>query len=245
MVIYYYHTKTGGYKLKQKLFFFSIVLNLIGILAAGFLSLKLGYFQEDKKAIEYDMNPFYVERVSHFNAVDIPKNSIVFIGDSLTQRGLWNEFFPNKKIVNRGINSDTTEGVINRINPIIQSKPSQVFIMIGVNDLFYKKNIKQIESNYQELLSEFKQKSPETKVYIQSLLPVNDQLFGESVRNKDINNLNKSLKELSSEYGYEYIDVNSRLKVGGQLPKDITLGGVHLTGEGYLIWKEALEKYLK
>ena len=50
-------------------------------------------------------------RISLFEEFN-PKPDIVFLGDSLTELGLWNEFFPTVKLANRGVGGDTTKDVL-------------------------------------------------------------------------------------------------------------------------------------
>ena len=52
------------------------------------------------------------------------KPDVVMIGDSLTDGAEWREIFPDQKIVNRGIDSDTTDGVLARLDEIVSIKPS-------------------------------------------------------------------------------------------------------------------------
>ena len=66
----------------------------------------------------YRDNPYYIERTTLFKQLSIPKESIVFLGDSITQRSEWSELFHNKQIVNRGVADDTTEGVLHRLKAL-------------------------------------------------------------------------------------------------------------------------------
>jgi hypothetical protein len=70
---------------------------------------------------------------------NVPKQSVIFIGDSITQ-GLAVTAVINPS-VNYGIGSDTTVGVLNRL-PVYKSieKASTVVIAIGVNDMEYRSN---------------------------------------------------------------------------------------------------------
>jgi lysophospholipase L1-like esterase len=53
------------------------------------------------------------------------------------------------------------------------------------------------------------------------------------------------LQELATEFNYQYIDVFSHLADSeNQLDVKYTTDGVHLNGKAYLIWKQAVEKYV-
>ena len=60
---------------------------------------------------------------------------IVFLGDSITHEGSWEEYFLECQTVNRGINGDTVQGVIDRLPDVLALEPKKLFLMIGVNDL--------------------------------------------------------------------------------------------------------------
>ncbi|WP_342439346.1 GDSL-type esterase/lipase family protein [Paenibacillus sp. FSL L8-0436] len=198
----------------------------------------------EDKALKYSDNPYYIERENIYESTILPQNKTIFLGDSITNRGLWDEWFPNSGTINRGINSDTTEGIKSRLNSVIEAKPSKVFIMAGINDLYEKRSIKKIVSNYSEIMKSFKTSSPDTKVYIQSVLPVNNEMYGDAIHNTDVVSLNTKLKETASKFGYEYVDVYSELSEQNQLLKTLTIEGIHLNGEGYKLWRKVLEKYL-
>jgi hypothetical protein len=103
---------------------------------------------------------------------------------------------------------------------------------------------------YKQLVSKIKSGSPKTKLYIQSLLPVNDEFTRfPKVHNKTqiILDINKGLKLLAKEKGYIYVDVYSHLTAPGtqSLDKKYTNDGLHLLGPGYLVWKGLLKPYVK
>lgn len=244
----------GGWEILRKttrvIFIISLAVNLLGILIAGFIFYKVGGVSYVSAKLDdthvYDENPYYVERTELFNGVGVKENSTIFIGDSITQRGLWDELLPNSNIINRGINSDTTEGVKNRLNEIVDSNPERVFLMIGVNDLYAGLPLNETISNYEEILKQIKTGTPDTEVYVQSVLPLNYEMYsaGDKIKNETIQELNKSLKYLSEEHGYTYVNLYSLFETEGQLNKQYSYDGIHLNGEGYNVWGETIKRYV-
>jgi lysophospholipase L1-like esterase len=57
------------------------------------------------------------------------------LGDSLTEWGNWHELVPEHRIINRGIAGDTSSGVLDRLQEVIERRPKVVFVMIGTNDI--------------------------------------------------------------------------------------------------------------
>ena len=186
---------------------------------------------------------YYLDRRSLFEVVPKNQNDIVFLGDSLTNRCEWSELFQNPNIKNRGINGDNTYGLLYRLEQITRPRPRKIFIMIGINDLIPREDLEKINYKYSLILKTIKQSTPDTQVYIQSVLPVNNRLK-QVVDNKDVIALNDRLKKLAKEFKYEYIDLYSAFVTDNQLTEKYTYDGIHLNGDGYLVWKDAISKYV-
>jgi len=149
----------------------------------------------------------------------------------------------NDRIKNRGICGDTTEGVLNRIDNIIEHQPKKLFILIGINDLNQGIQVFDIVENYHLILRKVKESLPNTQVFIQSVLPVNYQKFQRNGVNDKVVELNVRLRELTKEFSYQYIDLFSAfLDINKELNSQYTIDGVHLNGQGYLLWKKIIEK---
>lgn len=230
----------------------SLGINIISILGGLFMFFKIDGVSNvsskiNKTELLYNENPYYIERTDLFSGIKLTENNTIFIGDSITQKGLWNELFKNENVINRGVNSDTTEGVKNRLTDVISSKPKRIFLMIGINDLYAGKTKQEISSNYEDILNQFKKRIPNTKVYIQSILPLNYNMFfaHDKIKNEYIKEVNANISKLAKKFGYEYIDVYSKVIKNGQLEKDLSHDGIHLSGKGYNVWKETIIKYIK
>ncbi len=93
-------------------------------------------------------------------------------------------------------------------------------------------------------------KSPDSQIYLQSVLPINEKLYnffykGAKATNDDIIKLNKHLKELASEPGVQYIDLSSFfIDNKYQLDKQFSSDGLHLNGKAYQLWKSLVEKFV-
>jgi len=208
-----------------------------------YLIRKLAFLQpfQLRVAAMYD-TPFYQDKKSHFETLPKSEAEIIFLGDSLTDLCEWSEFFRNNRIKNRGICGDTTDGILNRITNIVDSQPQKIFIMISINDLNQGRDVESIFGNYKQILEVFKNQIPATEIYIQSVLPVTKR-FNEAEINEKIVQLNAKLKDLAKEFSVQYIDLFSCfLDKNNQLDARYTLDGVHLNGEGYLLWKQVIEK---
>jgi lysophospholipase L1-like esterase len=82
-------------------------------------------------------------------------------------------------------------------------------------------------------------KSPETKIYVQTVLPTRREYLKE-----DVLSVNKIIKKNEAKGYYNVIDLYSQfVDSNGDLIKELTVDGVHLSDKGYQKWVE-IEKSL-
>lgn len=207
----------------------------------------MAYDRQAEELAEWNraMKAYYYHKKEHFEKLPNTKDEILFLGDSITDNAEWVELFGNNaRIKNRGIGGDDTKGVLERLGEITESKPDKVFIMIGTNDLAYGVSKEQVVENYREILQAILDDSPETKIYVQSILPV-DEALHYTRPNTDIDFINKQLEKMSEDLGLVYIDLASDFKKDGKLNPQYSIDGLHLNGEGYEIWKEKIDHYVE
>lgn len=195
-------------------------------------------------------NVYYQGRMELFENLPLPKKSIVFLGNSITERGMWHELIPGKVIMNRGIGGDNTFGVRARLSPIVESQPQKIFLLIGINDIGRGLPIEVIISNYRKIVEQIKKGSPKTTLYIQSVLPMNDDILKAAyLKNKGhlIVQLNQEIKKLASEYRLTYINLHEVFSTEeGKLKPELTMDGIHIRPAAYVLWVNYLKdkKYL-
>ena len=80
---------------------------------------------------------YYTTKRNVEELVPVTRRNIVMLGNSLTERGFWSEYFPDKRVLNRGIGGDRIVGMLARLDPIVGGQPRAIFIMAGVNDLVF------------------------------------------------------------------------------------------------------------
>jgi lysophospholipase L1-like esterase len=182
----------------------------------------------------------HAQKVSFFGKYPVKPGDIVFLGDSITDGARWNELFPGLPVKNRGINADTTSDVLERLDEIVTGQPAAVFILIGTNDLpwYVHHSDEKILSTYEAILQRFKSATPETQVFVQSILPRHKRY---SAR---IRSLNPRLAGLAERYGYTFIDLFPHFADNGSLRADFTNDHLHLLAPGYAAWVEVLEPYV-
>ena len=217
------------------------IILLCALLAAATTSV-----QAQRDTLPFD-NEYYHSRRAFSEITPVTKSDIVMLGNSLTERGLWGEYFRGIRVMNRGIGGDCISGMINRLPSILQGKPKAVFIMGGINDLLFSKiSYEKLLKQYERLLDIIASESPHTKIYIQSLLPVNEsyneKMFGG--QNERIIRYNALLREMAGRRGLTFIDIWSDMQQNGELPAERTVDGIHLSGAGYIVWIKAIRRYI-
>ncbi len=191
---------------------------------------------------------FYVQRASLFSKLTITPKDIVFIGNSITNSAEWNELFPQKRVKNRGISGDTSEGVYDRLDPVVKGKPAKIFILIGINDISRGIEVETIVQNMKQIVEKIQTESPKTKIYIQSILPVNPDfgMFKGHEKPQLIKEINQQYQNIAKEYNVNYINLYPHFLEEGtdRMNKKYTNNGLHLLGEGYLLWSKIIKPYL-
>ncbi|QRX64724.1 sialate O-acetylesterase [Dysgonomonadaceae bacterium zrk40] len=193
---------------------------------------------------------FYHQRASLFERLPITGTDILFVGNSITNGGEWAELFDNPRIKNRGISGDICEGVYDRLEPLLEGKPDKIFLLIGINDLARGNSPDSIIVQTGRITDRIRRKSPGTKIYLQSILPVNEcygMFEGHTRHRQIIAPLNKRLKEMAETKSITFIDLYSHFVNPGSDRLDTLYSndGLHLMGEGYLKWAEIVKPYLE
>lgn len=193
----------------------------------------------------------YPLKVAQFQSYPNAASDIIFLGNSITAGVDWNELLQNPRVRNRGISGDITFGVLERLHEVTEGHPAKVFILIGINDVSRNIPDSVILRNYQTMITRIKNESPGTKIYFQTLLPVNNEFSQfKNHYNKDehIHYINRELKKLAAREKITLIDLYPHFLDGeNKLNKAYTVDGLHLNAGGYRVWKEILQKgaYLK
>ena len=198
----------------------------------------------------FAQNEYNYQKRSLFEQLPIRGNDIVFLGNSITDGCEWAELFNNRHIKNRGISGDRSSWMLDRLDPIVGGQPRKLFLLIGTNDLAAGTPAAEVVANVRKIVERFQSESPRTKLYVQSVFPVNDSFKKYAAKHgrhdADIVAVNKGLQALCAEKGIVYIDLWTLLAdKNGKLRADLTNDGLHLTGEGYVVWRDAIKQHVK
>ncbi len=215
-----------------------------------FLLSPLSLMAQNVKVDSNYANSHYLQRMEFFSKMPHHKHEIVFLGNSITEHGEWQELIPDKPVLNRGIGGDNTFGVLARLEDIVRAKPKTIFLLIGINDLARKLPYGVIINNYKRIIQKIRTGSPKTRLLIQSVLPLNPEMTKAPYlqgRNPMQQELNRQIRVLADSAKIEYIDLHPLFaNENGELKKELSIDGIHLKASAYVQWVNFLKekKYL-
>lgn len=193
---------------------------------------------------------YYKRFLQFMDEPAITSKDIVMLGNSLTEGGGdWGKRLGKKNVVNRGIIGDEVMGIYDRLHQLLPGHPAKLFLLAGVNDISHDLTADSIVAMLRLTVERIRHESPETKLYLQSLLPINESFQ----RYKRLNGktdmvpeINAKLEALAKEKGIGFINLFPLFTEKGTnvLRKELTTDGLHLNEEGYKIWEKALKKKL-
>ena len=226
----------------------------IFVLALAFAVMATSVFAQTQKKY----SDHYYKRTAQFEQErPINSNDFVMLGDSLTEGGDWatlfKEWLPEGiSVVNRGIVGDDAPGIYDRLYQILPGNPKKIFLLVGVNDISHQITSDSVLVDIEKVVKEIVDKCPNTKLYIQSLLPYNyDKCIYKTMNKQDkthtIRRVNKGLRKMARKYDLKYIYLYDYFKAPGSLHMDgqFTKDGLHINKAAYKIWANALKKYVE
>lgn len=174
------------------------------------------------------------------------KNVILFVGSSTIEN--WKSLekdFPKKTVLNRGVSGTKTIDLINYKDRLITPyRPKQIFVYEGDNDIGYKWSPEEILDQIKKLFSILRKEKPDAEIIFISIKPSVRRM-----KDKDrIEKTNALIKEFAEQQSNtSYADVyNAMLTASGDLfPEHYREDGLHLTAEGYAVWKKVISQFIK
>lgn len=225
-------------------------------IATGVILTGTANAQEEKKDPPVDLlalfKMHYANRVQSFTEQNRVFQNVVLVGDSITEGFEVSKYFPNRRVLNRGIGGDVIgnglpendpRGLLRRLDcSIFDCAATDVFLMIGINDLNTGQTPEQMEPGYRELFRRIQERVPAIRLHVQSLLPTRGNF---AARNAHVRDVNIRLKRLATEFHYPYLDLHTLFAdANGELKAEFTPDGLHLTEPAYRVWLGEVNKSL-
>lgn len=200
------------------------------------ISLSTFLFLESKLRVTYEKN---IKSTMNTTTSDYT----VFLGDNITANFDLDKYFQNETLVNQGVTGDTIGNLMERLDNTISLSPKKIVLMIGLNDLINDNGLNpSIKENYNNLVTSIINRSNETEIVLESILPVNSERYCKL--NEDIIKLNDYIKSLSKKYNLAYIDLHDNFSSKSKLVDTLCLDGITPNDEGYKLIRDNLKSYI-
>ena len=153
------------------------------------------------------------------------------------------------KIINSGINGDTTREGLRRIyRDVIDHAPDIVTILFGSNDSalndYQHRAITEFEINLEEITKLIQKETKAKIIFITPPPLIEDELFPFTT-NKAVSAYSEVIRKNAAKYGCELIDFNNIMaeEAKGDLDPFLQYDGLHLSDKGYeLIYRLIFKK---
>jgi lysophospholipase L1-like esterase len=166
---------------------------------------------------------------------------VAFVGDSITAGGDWARAFPHLRVVNLGVDGDTSWDVLARLPALRASGARTYLVMVGINDILKGVPAAAIAARIDRLRVSLG-RPPGTRVLIQSTLPCEEIRCGRAAV-EQVDELNRLLRRRTPPDAY--IDLSGAFRDQGGLPAAYSSDGLHLTPAGYRRWQQLLSPLLR
>ena len=166
--------------------------------------------------------------------------SIAFVGDSITEGGMWAAWFPDRITHNLGIGGNTTDDLVARLETVIEIRPEAVALLIGTNDLGMRKSVEHLVRNIEFVLVTLRRTLPGTRMLVQSIMPRGREFAAQ------IHDANRHLRQFAPSVNAQYLDLWPTFGADdGELDEELSDDRLHLTEAGYERWLSELRPALE
>lgn len=166
-------------------------------------------------------------------------NSMI-LGDSIAQ-GLYEFGILDASFVAATKGADVTNlatGSSDDLQKAVSVKPQHLFLTYGMNDLkATNADVAVFKEKYREFIKQTKEVLPDTKVYVNSILPTSQAIANERPEYTYVPEFNEQLKALCEEEGITFIDQTESVK-----EEYYESDGIHFSPDFYPVWLDSMAK---
>ncbi len=175
-----------------------------------------------------------------------PKKVILFVGSSTIEN--WKTLkddFPGQTVLNRGVSGTKTVDLYTyRERLITPYDAKQIFIYEGDNDIGLRWSTDSIVEQFTALFGEIRKSKPHAEIIYISIKP-SPRRLKDKIQIEEVNARIKQFMEQQPNTGYADVYTQMLDANGNLIPAYYRPDGLHLTAEGYHIWKDVISKFIK
>ncbi len=174
---------------------------------------------------------------------------LLFVGDSITEgwggsgKDVWTKEYAPGRAQNIGIGGDTTQNVLWRLNngEVDGLTPKVIVLMIGTNNFGLNGDQPaDVVRGITAVVAALREKLPTAHVLLLGIFP-RDAKPDAPIRAK-ISEVNTAISKLDDGKAVHYLDIGKVFaEADGSLKKEVMPDFLHLSGEGYRRWAEAIK----
>jgi lysophospholipase L1-like esterase len=159
---------------------------------------------------------------------DTTGGGVLFLGDSITAGGAWDQWLPAEHTRNLGVDGDTTDGVLARLDEVVAAAPEVIVLLIGTNDFgHHRASAEHVVRNVETALVTLRRELPGVRLLLVSILPRQAEYTAK------IEQANRHLRQFVATCHAQYLDAWPALADGDHLDERYTDDGLHLDEDGY------------
>lgn len=165
----------------------------------------------------------------------------VIVGDSLSMWFPTDKLSKNNLWLNQGISGENTTQILRRLKykDFGQTRPNRIYVMAGINDLRQGAADQTILGNHRQMMRQLRKDYPQAEIIVQSILPTR---FA-SIPDRRLRYLNQQLEMITVQEGVSFLNLYDRfLNQEGQLRRELTTDGIHLSMAGYEAWSWSINQ---
>lgn len=160
-------------------------------------------------------------------------DSSVIMGDSIalgfSEYGILNS---SSVVAEIGAKITDEDSVKEQIEKAKEMNPQMLFLCYGINDIRGgNATIDEFLDSYKEIIDYIKEELPDTKIFVNSIFPVDESLIKEETKLADIEQYNEELRAVCDKKQIAFLD-NTDLIEDSYYEED----GIHFVTEFYNIW---------
>ena len=173
-----------------------------------------------------------------------PKHEIVFVGSSTIRRWDVASYFPDLKIINRGIDGTELSDAVKYIDRLVlRHEPRLVVVYAGDNDIGSGKISEQVSVDFERFVRAVHTRLPQTRILYIGIKP-SPLRWLQVDRMRLANQVIRSICERDDRLAF--LDFDNLMLGWDEKPRKELYAedGLHLSPQGYQLWTAVLRQYL-
>lgn len=165
-----------------------------------------------------------------------------FMGDSITEGLGFYELVDEPHVI--AAKGHTVIDAQTDVDKVASVSPENIFILFGMNDLESGIDGEQFAKNYADLIHMLKEKLPEANIYINSILPSNEEAQKEDplLASTRVDEFNNALINMAQKEEVNYFNIAPLLKENKELYEP---DGKHAKYHFYELWLDYIKNNVK